>query len=324
LVANRASLISAGTERATVKAAQASLLGKARQRPDKVRQVLDNIKKEGLLATINKVKEKLDQPKALGYSSAGVVIDCDAGETLFKVGDRVACAGQDYASHAEVVVVPRNLVVPLPDAVSFEAGSFAAVGAIALQGVRRADAHLGQRVLVIGLGLIGQLTWMLLEDAGVTVIGTDVSEHTVATARSLGLKHALVRGKDDVEGLCAALTNGHGVDAVIITASAKSNDPIELAGVVSRERGRVVVVGSVTMDVPRDPHYYRKELSLPGRPIAWPWAGDPITRFKEREASRPWWLRQRSSRRAGASSTSRPGPWAPLAPRRSPGRSSIR
>lgn len=262
LVANRASLISAGTERATVKAAQASLLGKARQRPDKVRQVLDNIKKEGLLATINKVKEKLDQPKALGYSSAGVVIDCDAGETLFKVGDRVACAGQDYASHAEVVVVPRNLVVPLPDAVSFEAGSFAAVGAIALQGVRRADAHLGQRVLVIGLGLIGQLTWMLLEDAGVTVIGTDVSEHTVATARSLGLKHALVRGKDDVEGLCAALTAGHGVDAVIITASAKSNDPVELAGVVSRERGRVVVVGSVTMDVPRDPHYYRKELDL--------------------------------------------------------------
>lgn len=262
LIANRASLISAGTERSTVKAAQASLLGKARQRPDKVQQVLDNIKKEGLLATIAKVKEKLDQPKALGYSSAGVVLACDDGERRFRVGDRVACAGQDYASHAEVVVVPRNLVVPLPEPVSFAAGSFAAVGAIALQGVRRAQVGLGDRVLVIGLGLIGQLTWMLLQDCGCEVIGTDVAGYAVKTASDLGLARALVRGQQDVEGGCAALTDGQGVDAVIITASAKSNDPIELAGVVARERARVVVVGSVTMDVPRDPHYYRKELDL--------------------------------------------------------------
>lgn len=262
LVANRASLISTGTERSTVKAAQASLLGKARQRPDKVRQVLDNIRKEGVWATLAKVQEKLNQPKALGYSSAGVVLETDPGDETLHVGDHVACAGQDYASHAEVVVIPRNLVVPLPPAVSFEEGCFAAIGGIALQGVRRAEIGLGSRVLVIGLGLIGHLTWMLLEDCGCSVIGTDVSAHAVETAKRLGLARALVRGVDDVEGACAALTHGYGVDAVIITASARSTDPVELAGIVARERGRVVIVGAVSMDIPRDPHYYRKELDV--------------------------------------------------------------
>jgi len=129
LVANRASLISAGTERSTVKAAQASLLGKARQRPDKVQQVLDNVRKEGLMATLRKVQEKLDQPKALGYSSAGVILETDPDDPVFRVGDRVACGGQDYASHAELVSVPRNLVVPIPGDLGFAEASFAAVGA---------------------------------------------------------------------------------------------------------------------------------------------------------------------------------------------------
>jgi len=259
LVANRASLISSGTERSTVKAAQASLLGKARQRPDKVQQVLDNLRKEGLWATVRKVQEKLDQPKALGYSSAGVVLEADAGETL-RTGDRVACAGQDYASHAEVVVVPRNLVVPLPEALSFDEGSFVALGAIALQGVRRAQVGLGDRVLVIGLGLLGQLTWQLLADAGCIAIGTDVSAAAVTRARELGLGHCLPR-EADVLGLCSSLTQGRGVDAVIVTASAQSRDPLELAGLAARERGRVVVVGIVPMDVPRET-FYRKELDL--------------------------------------------------------------
>ena len=260
LVATRASLISAGTERATVQAAQASLLGKARQRPDQVRKVLDNVQKEGLAATLAKVRDKLDQPKALGYSSAGVVLAADAGERV-RAGDRVACGGADYATHAEVVVVPRNLVAPIPEGLPFEEAAFATVGAIALQGVRRAEAGFGSRVLVVGLGLLGQLTWQLLEDAGCTVVGTDISPEMVELARRVGLARALVRGRDDVEGACAAISDGHGVDAVIITAAAKSRDPIELAGAVARERGRVVVVGAVPMEVPREP-FYRKELDV--------------------------------------------------------------
>jgi predicted dehydrogenase/threonine dehydrogenase-like Zn-dependent dehydrogenase len=260
LVATRASLISSGTERATVQAAQASLLGKARQRPDQVRKVLDNLRKEGLGATFAKVRDKLDQPKALGYSSAGVVLAADPDERV-RAGDRVACGGADYATHAEVVVVPRNLAVPVPENVSFEEAAFATVGAIALQGVRRAEVGLGSRVLVIGLGLLGQLTWQLLEDAGCTVVGTDISPEMVALAGKIGLTRAVVRGRDDVEGACATVSDGHGVDAVIITAAAKSRDPIELAGAVARERGRVVVVGAVPMEVPREP-FYRKELDV--------------------------------------------------------------
>ena len=259
LVANRASLISAGTERSTVRAAQASLLGKARQRPDKVQQVLDNLRKEGLRATLRKVQDKLNQPKALGYSCAGVVLEADPGGDR-RAGQHVACAGQDYASHAEVVVVPRNLVVPLPDGLPFEEGSFAALGAIALQGVRRAGVTQGERVLVIGLGLIGQLTWQLLRDAGCLAIGTDVAGDAVERARGLGLDHALTRDAD-VAGLCASLGDGHGVDAVIITASAQTREPLELAGSACRERGRVVVVGTLPLEIPRET-YYRKELDL--------------------------------------------------------------
>ncbi len=214
------------------------------------------------MATLRKVQEKLGQPKALGYSSAGVILETDPDDPVFRVGDRVACGGQDYASHAELVSVPRNLVVPIPDGLGFAEASFAAVGAIALQGVRRAELQLGSRVLVVGLGLLGQLTWQLLRHSGCVAIGTDVSPHAVETARRLGLTHALVRGQDDVEGACAVLSDGHGVDAVIITASADSKDPVELAGVVSRVRGRVVAVGAFPMDLPRDPHYYRKELDF--------------------------------------------------------------
>ena len=261
LVANRASLISAGTERSTVQAAQASLIGKARQKPEKVQQVLDNVRKEGLAATVRKVREKLSDPQPLGYSSAGVVLGCDPGDDRLAVGQRVACAGAGYAVHAEAVVVPRNLVIPLPDEVSFEDGAFATLGAIALQGLRRADARLGDRVLVIGLGLLGQLTWQLLRAAGCEVIGTDVSPRAVELASTMGLTHAVVRGRESVEAVCHRLTGGHGVDSVIVTAATKSRDPIELAGAVSRERGRVVIVGLVPMDVPREP-YYRKELDV--------------------------------------------------------------
>ena len=158
LIENSFSLISSGTEKGTVKVGKASILNKARQRPDLVIQVLQNLKKEGIKATINKVRTKLDTPKALGYSTAGKVVASMDRNNKFKPGDRVACAGQDYASHAELVAVPQNLVASIPDNVSDEEAAFTTVGAIALQGVRQADPRIGENVCVIGLGLLGQIT----------------------------------------------------------------------------------------------------------------------------------------------------------------------
>lgn len=261
LVRNHASLISSGTEGMVVKAARASLLGKARQHPEKVRQVLDSLRKEGLPATIAKVRRKLDAPLALGYSSAGVVLETDEDETRFQPGDLVACAGAGFAAHAEIVAVPRNLVARVPKGVAAEDAAFATVGAIALQGIRRGEIQFGERVLVIGLGLLGQLTWQLLRDAGCTVVGIDVCADAVERARRLGLKEAYLRQDTDVAALCHGISGGHGMDAVIVTAETRSKEPLETAGKVLRERGRVVLVGAVPIEVPRLP-YYLKELDL--------------------------------------------------------------
>ena len=262
LVENRFSLISAGTERGTVKTAKANLLGKARQRPDLVAQVLQNIRKEGLRATLEKVRTKLDSLKALGYSTAGVVVGSMDTEGRFKPGDRVACAGQDYASHAEVVSVPQNLIARIPDNVSFEEASFTTLGAIALQGVRQAEPRLGESVCVIGLGLLGQITCQLLKANGCRVLGIDMSGRLAELARQLGAEEALTRDNADLKNIIGHFTNGHGFDSIIITAAAPSNDPIELSAEIARKKGRVVVVGAVKMDIPRDPHFYRKELEL--------------------------------------------------------------
>jgi predicted dehydrogenase/threonine dehydrogenase-like Zn-dependent dehydrogenase len=262
LVENRFSLISSGTERGTVKVAQASLLGKAKQRPDLVAQVLQNIRKEGIAATIQKVQTKLDSLKALGYSCAGVVIASLDKDNKFKPGDWVACAGQDYASHAEIVCVPQNLVAHIPQGVSFREASFATLGAIALQGVRQAEPQLGEKVCVIGLGLLGQLTCQLLKANGCSVVGIDLSDYLVSLATSLGVDRTFNRNAANLVRECETFTQGHGFDSVIITAAAPSNDPIELSAELTRKKGKVVVVGAVKMDIPRDPHFYRKELDL--------------------------------------------------------------
>ncbi len=262
LVENKFSLISAGTERGTVKVGKASLLGKAKQRPDLVAQVLQNVRKEGLKATLDKVRTKLDSLKALGYSTSGVVAASMDSYSKFNPGDRVACAGQDYASHAEVVSIPQNLVVKIPDNVSFEEASFTTLGAIALQGVRQAEPRLGDKVCVIGLGLLGQLTVQLLKANGCQVFGTDLSAGLVALAKKSGAEEALLRNDSNFLTAVDNFTNGHGFDSVIITAAAPSNDPIELSAVISRKKGKVIVVGAVKMDVPRDPDFYRKELEL--------------------------------------------------------------
>lgn len=262
LVENKFSLISAGTERSTVKVAKASLIGKAKQRPDLVAQVIQNIKKEGLKATLDKVRTKLDTLKALGYSTAGEVIASMDTNNYFKKGDRVACAGQDYASHAELICVPQNLVVKIPDNVTDEEASFTTLGAIALQGVRQADPTLGEIVCVIGLGLLGQLTCQLLKANGCKVLGIDLSHELVELAGKNGTDAALHRNDADLLNYISNFTNGHGFDSVIITAATSSNDPIELSAEITRRKGKVVAVGAIKLDVPRDPHFYRKELDL--------------------------------------------------------------
>ncbi|WP_239021987.1 bi-domain-containing oxidoreductase [Pontimicrobium aquaticum] len=262
LVDNKFSLISAGTERGTVKVGKANLLGKAKQRPDLVAQVLQNVKKEGLKATLNKVKTKLDSLKALGYSTAGIVKASMDTNGVFKSGDRVACAGQDFASHSELVSIPQNLVAKIPDNVSFEDASYTTLGAIALQGIRQCDPTLGDNVCVIGLGLLGQITCQLLKANGCNVFGIDLSERLVNLAKDISADEAMLRGNTNLLATIENFTNGHGFDSVIITAAAPSNDPIELSAEISRKKGKVIVVGAVKMDVPRDPHFYRKELEL--------------------------------------------------------------
>jgi predicted dehydrogenase/threonine dehydrogenase-like Zn-dependent dehydrogenase len=262
LVENKFSLISSGTEKGTVKVGQASILGKAKQRPDLVAQVLQNIKKEGLSATLNKVKTKLDSLKALGYSTAGTVLASLDTNGTFQKGDRVACAGQDYASHAEIVSIPQNLAAKIPDNVSFEESAFTTLGAIALQGVRQANPLLGEKVCVIGLGLLGQITGQLLKANGCDVLGIDLSERLISLANEISVTKALHRNDPNLLSVCENFTNGHGFDSIIITAAAPSNDPIILSTELSRKKGKIIVVGSVKMDVPRDPHFYRKELEL--------------------------------------------------------------
>jgi polar amino acid transport system substrate-binding protein len=262
LVENRFSLISAGTERSTVRVAKASLIGKARQRPDLVGQVIGNIKKEGVVATLEKVRTKLDSYSALGYSSAGVVCASLDTNSRFQPGQRVACAGQNYASHAEIVSVPQNLIARIPDNVSFRQAAFTTLGSIAIQGVRQAEPTLGEYVCVIGLGLLGQITCQLLRANGCQVFGIDLVQDMVDLANKTGCATAVNRSSETLEQQMAAFTHGRGFDKAIITAAAPSNDPLVLATEILRKRGRIVLVGAVPIKIPRDPHFYRNELDL--------------------------------------------------------------
>jgi len=260
LVRTVASLISAGTERASVESVRKSLVQEARERPDLVKAVIDKARTEGLRNTFNAVRGKLASSQALGYSAAGIVIAVGNDVTDFASGDRVACAGVGFASHAEVLSVPTNLCVSLPDNVEFEVGSFGTLGAIALQGVRLAQPTLGESVVVIGLGLVGQLTVQLLKANGCRVFGIDLDSARVDLARQLGADAAVV-SNDETKQAVLNWTNGRGADAVLITAATDSNAPVELAGEISRMKGRVVVVGMTGLTVPRS-SYFARELSL--------------------------------------------------------------
>lgn len=252
LIANAASVISAGTEKMTMDLARKSLLGKARERPDQVRRVMEKVRNEGFFQTLRQVREKLDEPMTMGYSSAGVVVACGPGVQEFKPGDRVASNGP----HAGVVSVAKHLCAGIPANVPFELAAFGVLGAIAMQGVRLSKVTLGETVLVIGLGLIGQLTVALLKAAGVRVIGTDLDTHKCGfTLERMGADVARPGlTADDV----LELTRGLGVDSVVITASTKAQGPIGFAANAVRQKGRVVLVGVVGLELDRRPFYFKE------------------------------------------------------------------
>lgn len=251
LIANACSIISAGTEKMVLELAKKSLLGKARERPDHVRRVLQKLRSEGFFNTIRQVLEKLDEPVAMGYSSAGVVLACGAGVQRFKPGDRAASNGP----HAGVVCVPKNLCARVPDAVPFDQAAFTVLGAIALQGVRLARLGLGDTAFVIGLGLVGQITVALLRANGCRVLGTDLDPAKCRLAVQMGADRAETGlGANQV----MEATHGLGADAVLITASTKSDGPVELAAEAVRPKGRVVAVGAVGLNLPRRPFYFKE------------------------------------------------------------------
>lgn len=294
LVRTAASLVSAGTERMSLQLAQKSLLGKARERPDLVKQVVQKYKTEGLVSTVNAVRAKLETNKSLGYSAAGIVMEVGQEVTGLRAGDRVACAGADFASHAEMLSVPQNLCVRLPEEVGFEAGAFGTLGAIALQGLRLAEPTLGEAVAVIGLGLLGQLTVQLLKANGCRVFGIDLDPAKVELARALGADAASISAPETAQQVID-WTRGRGADAVLITAATPSNEPIELSGEISRVKGRVVAVGLVGLDVPRQT-FYERELSLKISMSYGPGRYDP--EYEERGHDYPFgyvrWTEQRN------------------------------
>ncbi len=257
LIQTTRSLVSLGTERMLVEFGKANLISKARQQPDKVKMVLDKIRADGLLPTLNAVFNKLEQPLPLGYCNVGKIIEVGEGVKDFKVGDRVASNG----NHAEFVCVPQNLVAHIPDNVSDEAAAFTVIGSIGLQGIRLLNPTLGETVVVIGLGLIGLITAELLKANGCKVIGIDLDDNKIKIAEEKGIITINPKDGGDVVKFVNSQTNGIGADGVVITASAKTNDIISQAAQMSRKRGRIVLVGVIGLNISRA-DFYEKELSF--------------------------------------------------------------
>nr|WP_119590172.1 bi-domain-containing oxidoreductase [Streptomyces scabiei] len=255
------SLISTGTEMMKVSEAGMSMLGKARSRPDQVAKVMQSVATNGVPATYRKVMGKLDSYTPLGYSLCGVVEQAGVGIDDVKVGDLVACAGNEHALHAELNWVPKNLYVPVPDGLAPQHAAFGTVGSIAMQGVRQGEPQLGEVALVIGLGLIGQLVVQLLAASGVRVVGADPDPARCELAERLGAAACGDPASTAVENAVAELTDGHGVDQVYLAAGGGSNQPVELAAELARDRGRVVDIGKCRLDLPWNA-YYEKELDV--------------------------------------------------------------
>ena len=291
VVQTAASFVSAGTERMLAEFAKKGMIGKALQMPDQVKKVIRKMKTEGVFATLEKVQAKLDQPIPLGYSSAGVVIEAGRDSGL-NVGDRVACGGAGYANHAEYNYVPKNLIVNIPDGVSFEDASCATVGSIALQGVRQCAVNLGESVAVIGLGLMGILAVQMLKASGCRVVGFDPNPVRCRLAEDMGCDRAV---NDNFVGECMAFSGGFGVDAVLITAATHSDEPVTVGAEISRKKGRVVATGLVGMNLPRD-QYYKKEIDFRLSCSYGPGRYDPL--YEEQGVDYPFgyvrWTEQRN------------------------------
>ncbi len=257
LIATRRTLISAGTERMLVEFGKASLLAKARSQPEKVKQVLDKIKTDGLLPTLDVVFRRLDEPMPLGYCNAGTVLDVGRGVTEFIPGDRVISNG----AHAEIVAVPKNLCAKIPDGVTDDQAAFTVLSSVALQGIRLAAPTLGERVVVYGLGLIGLVTVQLLRACGCEVLGIDINEQRLKLAEAFGAEVCNVAAGADPTTVAMGWTAGRGVDAVLITASAKTDEIVRQAAQMCRKRGRIVLVGVVGLNLQRA-DFYEKELTF--------------------------------------------------------------
>ncbi len=272
LVHTAASLVSAGTERNLVAFAEKGLIGKARSRPDLFKQAVQKAKREGPLATLESALNRLDQPLALGYSSAGTVIAVGSGVSAFKVGDRVACAGGGHAVHAEYASVPVNLTVPLPPDVNFKSGAFATLGAIALNGIRLAKPQVGERTAIIGLGLLGLITAQIMRAAGCEVIGIDVNPIRVKYSQKIGFQSVLNK---DIPARYLSFTQGRGFDHVLICADTPADDTVELAGMITRDRGYVISLGVVGLNLPRKP-FFEKEIFFQVSRSSGPGRYDPV------------------------------------------------
>lgn len=259
-VRNHYSIISAGTEGKTVTDARKGYIAKARTRQKEVKQVINLAKEQGVVDTYKIVMSKLDAYTSLGYSCSGEIIAVGPGVNGFKIGDMVACAGAG-ASHAEIVSVSKNLCAKIPSGVYLKHGALTTIAAIALQGIRQADLKLGENCVVIGLGLLGQLTIQLLNAAGIHSFGIDIDQVQVALAKKCGATLALDRSNDGIVEIINNATLGYGSDAVIITAGTSSLDPVELAGELCRKKGKVIIVGAVPTGFSRG-NYYKKELDL--------------------------------------------------------------
>lgn len=258
LVKTASSLVSAGTERMLVEFAEKSLMGKARSRPDLVRQMVDKARREGVISTVDQAFNRLDQPMVLGYSSAGEIIALGEGMRGFQIGQRVACAGGGYAVHAEYAIVPQNLLAAIPDLVSYDQAAFATLGAVAMHGFRLSDAQVGEFVIVIGLGLLGLLAAGIAKAAGCQVLGIDINPQRVELANRMGIKAVL---RNDAESSALSFSRNRGADEVLICADTQSNDPVELAGAIARDKAKVIAIGAVGQQIPRK-IYYEKELSF--------------------------------------------------------------
>ena len=261
LVRNHYSVISAGTESGIVDLADKFLIGKAKARPDLAMKVINKARQDGPISVFQQAMGRLEKREPLGYSSAGTVISVSEDITGIKVGDRVACAGAGYANHTDVAFVPKNLCAKVPDNVDLKNACFTIVGSIAMQGVRNTDVRVGENVVVVGLGLIGLITVQILKASGCRVFGIDLDETKVKLAKELGADVALSRSTPNIEESIRQFSRGIGADVTIIAAATKSNDPVDFAGKITRERGKVVIVGLVGMDIPRE-EYYNKEIEL--------------------------------------------------------------